>query len=831
MKIYESLIQKLELFQKHKDELIMKRGFLDATISKYRFRSSGPYVLNFEAELRSEFPEEELLSSRVFIQTGKQPGINPILLDERIIIPYLDRDGQTVIVRPHKLGLNDIQVEIYHEMNLEGDPAEIVLTEGEFKAVAGMQYGIPTIAIPGISSFSETHFPRLVKLLNDHKVRKVIILFDNEVKDDPKFPQRYKDNPADRYDTDFYAYYMAAKLEREGKETLIAKFPDGWRQDGKIDFDGASAQLKTTGEIKKILFDAKPHREFLRDMPADERQIILRKNAKKWHRSHIKKEFNRYIATRRRGKTEWDEVISNFVIKILATHQTPEGMIREVQFVNEFGQFSSSFSLAADAMSGSDGFRTFCLSRGNFVWRGNMEDLATIWESEFLEDDGRHIIEPDHIGWIESEQMWLFGNIAITKDGKELRPDKNHTFWTEKKGIKPIALGVTTGKNTISEGIPYLNLNQFDMREVKSRLSESIGENMAGLALGWVSAVPFIEEVFDGYGCFPFLFITGRRASGKSTVAEWLMNFYGLENAGKMASDTTQVGIQRYLSYYSSLPVFIDEYRNTKAIKMKDGFFRNSYNRQSAGKGIKADFGIREAKIRGTLILAGEETPEDPALNMRCITILITEKHRLANHFNWFMANRLRFSAHTLDIMRRKKELLPRFLQVLAEGKEYFVKDAGVDDRTAVNYAIVAAGYAAAFGEDIDFAKWIVSEAQRAKSEYQDEQAVQGMFEDLLAIRTRGFVDSNYWKVDANCIYLYFHGLYQVWSQEYRKTRGVEPFKASAIRDYLKEEQGFIDMNQTVRIGDFVKRCVVFDRDKAPDFIKHLVDGTKEDLL
>ena len=817
--IYNFTLSLMDLTGYHERELTEKRGFSKESIKHYRFVSSGSYMVGIEPKLRSKFTEAELIASGIFVDDGKAGSINPMLLEDRIVIPYLDKTGECYYLRPHKMGLAGIPIEVYHRMNLWSD--HVILTEGEFKAAAGCQLGLATIAVPGISSFSEAHFPALVKVLNDHKVKRVTVLFDNEVKDDPAFPKRYKDNPNDRYDTQFYAYYMAKKLSDEGFTTDVGWLPDGWRVDGKADIDGALALGKTTDDFRKILKEAKSHRHYLSGLDKEIQNVLLRKNAQKRYRHHIRKEFGHYVASRKRGKLEYDEVISNFVIKIVATHRTQEGVVREIMFVNEFNEFSSSFSMDPEDMV--DSFKTFCYRHGNFSWQGKPEDLDAIWVSEFLMDDGRTIVEPDHIGWIDSEKSWLFGNIFIDESGVETRPNKDHVFWKQKKGIKPIPLGITTGKSSISEGIPYLHLSEINMTDVKNRLSECIGPNEAALCLGWVSAVPFMEEVFDDFGCFPFLFVTGRRGSGKSTVAEWLMNFYGLENAGKMASDTTAVGVQRYLAYYSSLPVYLDEYRNTKQITMKNGFFRNAYNRQSAGKGTREGFGVREAKIRGTLLLSGEETPEDNALLTRCVPVLISEKNRVKNHFNWFQANRTKFSYHIYDILRHRKERLEVFRRVLTEGKEYFVAQ-GSDDRLAVNYAIVAAGYAVAFGEkDLDFAKWLAIETTRVKAEYQDEQAVSVFLHDLLVLKTRGELDDRYWDVSDGKAYLYFRGLYNAWSKDYRNSRGEVTFKESAIRDYIKEEPGFISVDHQHQWHGERRHCVVFDLSKASDEIVNLV--------
>jgi len=675
-----------------------------------------------------------------------------------------------------------------------------------------------------------------MEFLNKAKVRKVIVLFDNEVKDDPAFPDKFKENPYERHDTLLYAYYMALRLEREGKESRIAWLPDSWRVKGKIDLDGALAQLKTAGEIKKILYDAKTYKEFLKDIPAEARQTVLRKIAQKRHRSNISKEWGHYVATRQRGKNLVDEVISNFVIKILATHETAEGIMREVVFTNEHGKSSSAFQLSSDDMARNENFTAFCLNKGDFIWRGSKDDLMTLWESEFLMmDEGRHIVEPDHIGWIESEKMWLFENVAfIPKENQELRPDKNKTFWVEKKGVKPIPLAMTTGRSMISEGIPCIYMHAFDPNELLQRLSETIGENQAKICLGWIGAVAFMEEIFDRYSCFPFLFITGRRGCGKSTIAEWLMNCFGLENAGKMASETTPVAIQRYMSYYSSLPVFIDEYRNTEQIKYKTGLLRNAYNRQSAGKGIKSDFGIREAKIRGTLLIAGEETPEDNALLTRCIPVYVSERERKKNHFAWFMVQRMKFSQFVYDIIRNKgTKKIEDFFRIFEEAKSHFTTQ-GADERTAINYSIVVAGYAAGFGEtDLDFARWITAETHKVQAEQNEEQPTIVFLESLIAMKTKGLIDDRYWDYGYdNCnrriLFIYFDGLYNEWAQEYRKTRGSIPFKKSAIRSYFKDEQGFLLSSYNHSIRGQVKSCMGFDPENCHELLKTLINDVTE---
>lgn len=808
--IYEFIASKGILSDKHKEELKIKRGFSDETIVENKFFSGGDYLLKFEADLVTRFDKEKLLKSGTINEIGSRITLSDQLTKDNIIIPYINKENQIILLRAHKFGFTGVPIQIYQERNING--RDLIITEGEFKAAAACQMGIATIALPGISSFSKEHFPALVSLLNKHAIRNICIIFDNEIKDDPKF-KNYKEKPRDRYDTIYYSYFMAKKLDEEGFNTRIGTLPNGWMIDGKIDIDGALAQGKARDDLQYILQTAKPYKEYLEDLQPEAKNIVIKKRELSYFRSHVNVDFGHYVAMRKRGKAEIPETISNFTLKIIATHETCDGMMRSLILRNELGESSHASMLTPEDMSAMT-FKTFCFSVGNFIWEGNQDDLNAIWRHEFLHDEGKHIIEPTSVGWLEDEKMWLFGNTAI-KNGKEMRPDESNIFWTEKKGYKPIPLS-----EDIS--VPYFSNTSPPLTEILINLGDTIGIEEAKLCIGWTMAIAFLEDVFRFYNCFPFLFITGKKGSGKSHIADWLMCFWGLEHSGKQASDSTTVGLQRCLGYYASMPVFVDEYKNTQKIILKNGFFRNCYNRQSASKGIKSNFGVRSAKIRGTLLIAGEETPEDPALLSRCIPILITLKRRKKNHYDWFQSHAREFSAHILTLIRDYDN--KTFKKCLFEAREYF-RGIGMDDRMSMNYAVPTAGYCVAFGDnDISFAKWLKNEITRVKEEQDAESIIDILLNDLLVLKTNKRIDERFWDVRDDKIYLYFYGLYNIWSEDFKKRRSDSSFKYSSVLSYLKEEPGYLEQIKSHRFGNVITSGVVFDFSTAPDIIRNLVE-------
>ena len=165
------------------------------------------------------------------------------------------------------------------------------------------------------------------------------------------------------------------------------------------------------------------------------------------------------------------------------------------------------------------------------------------------------------------------------------------------------------------------------------------------------------------------------------------------------------------------------------------------------------------------------------------------------------------------------------FISCSSRGKEFFLKK-GLDDRMATSYSVIGAGIMAAFGTIPPvFREYLAFEMSRVKKQTERQQAVGVFFEDLLAYKYAGILRDQFWTVDKGFIYLYFHGLYTVWSREYRRIHGNEPIKSDAIRNYLRNEPGFVEMSVNHRMKSRQNRCVMFSYDEAPDFIRDLFDG------
>lgn len=884
-RIYTRVCELLPLTDIHRQQLKAKRGFSSDTIDQLMFRSLGPHTAGLKERLLSEFEDEDLLESGVLVRVASsgQVILNSQLLEDRILIPYLDTagtlttdgagsqgepgqpaglnsgkgdkdagtsatdetdaksmasgrpagtgrynpavsQGVTVYyIRPHKLGFENLAPQVYCRLFMQKlRPEHVVLTEGEFKAAALWQWRIPAVAIPGISSFGVRHMDRLVALLREFGVRRVTVIFDNEMKDNPEY-HNYKPKASDRYDTQLWSYLMAYKLGREGFDARVGWLPDTWREKGKVDFDGALAQGRTREDILNVITRAHTPREFIDSLEEEARRIVQRKISMHFTRINIRRGFNRYVVTRYRSEEAYDETISNFVIDIKSSFFTPEGVIRNVQFINEYGETSEIFSLDPGEMAGPGEFKKFCFSKGNYIFEGKGDDLTNVWKLEFSRDTGELIFMPDKICQIENS-LWLFGNLAIKK-GKVYWPDNDGIVWIDGKGYKAQSLQIGPRGESTENSIPALSTKAVNIADIAKKLKQTIGGYEAYLAMGWVIAAIYNKKIFEKFRCLPILFAHGKRESGKTTFMHWLMNFFGVDTEGIGLAETSQNFITRALSYYSGMGAWFDEYRNDPKVIQKDGFFRSAYNRQISGKGTPTAFQAKGFAVNACVAISGEEFPKDNGLFTRCVPLQVSEYKRDRKHFEWLNKHCLDFSGYTFQLILNYEHNADRVLANITDLKEALSKK-DISDRTATNWAICAGAFDALVLQDDEFIRWVEKSCQEMKRSSEQEHIVNQFWNDVSFLVAEGEIRDKFIRLSPEgLLYVWLHAVYEIWAIHYRKKTGREPFDKASIQKYLKDEPYCVSSKDSQRLKGKMKSVWVFKLDKAPDALSEIADA------
>lgn len=386
--------------------------------------------------------------------------------------------------------------------------------------------------------------------------------------------------------------------------------------------------------------------------------------------------------------------------------------------------------------------------------------------------------------------------------------------------------------------MPTLYDKYVNHLDIIDRMKESVGGYEAYVATGWAVATILSGPIFEEFKCFPILFVHGKRESGKSTFMRWVMNFFGVETEGIGLAETSQNFIARALSYYSSLGVWFDEYRNEPKVTAKDGFFRSAYNRQYAGKGTATAFQTRGFDVSGTIAISGEELPRDNGLFTRCVILQMSAYKRSRDHYDWLNQNSHMFSGLTFYTIMEwfyDEQRVQAVIRAIKDLKAALIKK-GISDRTAENWAICAGTFYAVIKQDNDFIHWVEKACQEIKLSSEQEHMSNQFWEDVGYLISKNELGGKHFYVgrdqkyglNSDLLYIWFPAVYTEWALHYRKKTGREPFNKVSILKNIREEPYFVDNNVLKRFGSDVRKALVINLNEATDEIREIAENFAE---
>jgi hypothetical protein len=825
-KIWQSLHSRLVLTTEDRALLKSKRGFSDEIIDFFGYRSNNHTNAFHIQNLAKDFGEEALIEEGILKPDRQSARACPQLVgygitkkkDDRgepvfeinnpILIPYLDEAGSAYFLRPHKGGVkrpkddlwdDDIAESVGEEAPCAGHvycPFAIsaieefdglaVLTEGEFKVAALHQCRIPALCVPGITFIRNPAFKReLVDLLKRLGVRELVVMFDNEVKDDPNYPDKYKADPIKRWETQKWAEYTAIVLREYfkaiGGSVKIGWLPNECRIEGKADFDGVLAKevaehglkegtTRARAIFRKAIADASERGDVLELFPSESRRIIeygltqlftkpklpiggdheealARKysaldpaSAKRdridpelaerfravkgcyYERETVNKETRETllavrgeiqarlakhnsgeaklsqemaVAERNRLSAVFERLkglpnpISNFQLRCEFKRFTADGKMHRLVRIKNAAEKKWSkdlYKVEASNIARLAEFREWIYNTGKGVWLGGDKDLQCLVMDLDRHSFLREIFEIDQYGEHKESKLWFFADCAFATLGKDpearavrLEPDPNGIFWHEGSGYQ-IECGTDDRGASFAQGAPFLlngdpALDLDEVRDLFLQMLQDMHDTIGGFE-GWLCVAALLEyaigpELLKRHGGHPGLWMYGKMSGGKTTVARWLMQLWGFFDLQgvSIAEGTTEVGCLRFLSQYSSLPVWFDEFRKDQVSPGKTSAIRYAFDRGGATKGT-AEGGkkTRIASGNTTPIITGENASSDAATKSRYAQVQVSPHKRIGDgvaryrrvqeesrHWHkigrFLMENRPRFAKESLAIL------------------------------------------------------------------------------------------------------------------------------------------------------------------------------------
>lgn len=817
--IYEDYINSLQLLPEDREELKKKRGFTDETIDKYKLKSLIPEdqerIIN---DIVIRHGEEEVRKAGLIDKSGN---IAYALTKRNILIPYLDKDGKCIYLRAHKNGLPDIQTQLYcpYLMQVDKKSSKIVLTEGEFKALALRQLNITGLGLQGISTWTGNKFQELVRSLRELKSDKqdfeVVILFDTEDKNNPEHPkyQECKDKPFSKYPNEFWAYILCYKLYKEGFICKIATLPADWMVAGKIDLDMALSQGKTEKDIRTVIEQAKSYSSYLSSLNGECKSIVNRQIENYFYNFNepLREEFNRYVwITRDKEGIEVKTPISNFTITLENTIENAS-MVRSriVTFHTSQGS-SRPVEISTKEMTSTIEFKNFCGKVGDYIWTAKQSQLDKLWERLFITSSGSILYKPDEIGKINED--WLFGDCVIWRNG-EIQKLKNYIAQLGLVGYK---------MPEERSGLPrILTSDILDIPKLLDLFKKNL-QYKSFLGIGWLVSTLMSDVIYEQERCFPMLFLFGKRQSGKNVYGRWLVRLAGFDTEGKSFHTSTPKGVIRSLSKFSNLPFWLNEYRNS-CKEFKKEFLLNIYGREGYVRAETSnDSRTVDQDIKGTLMLSGQETPKDNGIFSRCLILQFSERERDDKYFEDINKLWDILPSFSLQVILNQEKLQQEYSIIYRQVKEKLATITSHDPRLTTNYTIVTTGFLAlakVFEYPLnieEFINYVCQHCQENKK-IKDRESEVGEFWELIEVIIAEIPRlEDVYQVEEGNIYIWFTALYKHFVEQYKKLNNTIPFKEGVLRDYIKDEDYFITATKK-RLNGESRNCIVLDEVKFKD--------------
>lgn len=746
--VYDKLLSLMTLSSEHRKELQDKRGFTDETIDKFGFKSAirPDKADEVKEEMLKHFSEEELKGAKILLsaddispKTDSQVGdLTFTVVGERIVVPFFGSDGSCTYLRQHKFGLSGTTPHIY-DATREGS-STLILTEGEFKATALHQLAYSAAASPGISLFGGKNFGILEDWIQAQDVNQVHIMFDGEIKNDPiRFPDQYKEDKRVRHDTDWWAYKLCRMLEQSGISTKVVVWPESWLIGGKIDPDAAIANGKVREDFDALLENSYTHKEFRKSWSGEKKQVLEQKAKKEAYKSDIVQKNGQYFKKTKRGDEYVEVPFTNFTMEIIAKNTTRSEdtdkleIIRETRITSQDGESTSNLSIEPIHFTSSAEFKKALMSSGDYQYTGTSDDLTNLVNRLFAEQEVKDCQRPIQVGRIKEDKFdgVFMGNVAFTEHGVHHADDEGG-FWINDIYVRPDSyiVGASCGV--------HLNTQAFDWREGINKMCEAYGSQAPKMLVLWEAASLFKETFFNargGTGFFPLMYVGGGYKSGKTTVTGQAMNFLGMGDIMQLdISTTTKAGLDRSMKYYSSLPLWIDELRSDDNFKKYEGSFRGAYNGASGIKAMRSGTSqVRTTDVNCTLLLTGQETPPDAALNERMIKVNINsgDRPKDSSAFKWLSKNMRELSNMSYELLSRSEEIRNYVKKEYVDNADD-MNERIENARVAGNYAVILTMAECLGLCDEDFEEYIFEAAFDSCRESEEKNESMSIFNEVL---------------------------------------------------------------------------------------------------
>ena len=375
------------------------------------------------------------------------------------------------------------------------------------------------------------------------------------------------------------ATFDLAKLQELGNGLILAfdgdaagvKYTEKWTAYLKEKEVEAAAVLPIKGDWNDILCNAatpeKAAERFKLDTPRyeTEARLALAETAQEY--AEIYAEANKgyspglfpfkgcyYWSWIKRSKKEGDELLvsraSNFTVKVKhyqLSEQDKELPVFTYRLEVKSRKAARPITVTATGndLKSPDALTGFFARHAKADWRGTAES-ARAFREMVMEADAPDIRQAEYTGYDHKSKFHVLKDIAVSPKGKVIKPEKGGYF---KVGHGQYLHPFQTAP-TIRPRMPEQNFIKDNLYPL---LLKTWGEQ-AGVAVSFLLASLFVNQIKPELGFFPFLSMHGDPQTGKSRLMKSLNAMQGLDEEGlSMNSANTKKSELRAISQVSGM--------------------------------------------------------------------------------------------------------------------------------------------------------------------------------------------------------------------------------------------------------------------------------------
>lgn len=315
--------------------------------------------------------------------------------------------------------------------------------------------------------------------------------------------------------------------------------------------------------------------------------------------------------------------VTNFVIKPLYhiySDITEEN--RRMILVNN-GMYQNVVEMQSKAMMSIDGFCGTLYGQGNFLPNPGFGKPQLLKLLGSIGDKFPMIYEMKKLGW-QQEGVFAFYNKTYTPptDGKEgvlANYDAYGVTEVEFGGKRLFSPGIGKGQELTRAGDDiYENDKYLEWKESPITLEEwavlfcKVYGLKAHTAIGWVIAT-CMRDIITKHNKIPFLYFYGPTGSGKSQIAESILNLFysGRDYQGNLykpfnLNQGTEFAFFNALETNTNTPFVGNEFDENMTAEERFLAFKAGYDGEGRLKGSGQKGRSKEQKISRTIILVGQ---------------------------------------------------------------------------------------------------------------------------------------------------------------------------------------------------------------------------------